>query len=86
MVDARKWYASKFAPKKYGEKIDAALPGPDGGPIQEQLTVEWARTRGKTCSRMSPRTKLQEPHATNRPHATAQSCVAGKAELKWPLR
>ena len=24
-VDARKWYASKLAPKKYGDKIDANL-------------------------------------------------------------
>jgi hypothetical protein len=24
-VDARKWYASKLAPKKYGDKIEADL-------------------------------------------------------------
>ena len=30
-IDARKWFASKLAPKKYGEKIDAQLSGPDGG-------------------------------------------------------
>ena len=26
-VDARKWVASKLAPKKYGEKVDVALSG-----------------------------------------------------------
>lgn len=33
-VDARKWYASKLAPKKYGEKIEATHQGPNGGPVQ----------------------------------------------------
>lgn len=26
-VDARKWYASKLAPKKYGEKVETTLAG-----------------------------------------------------------
>jgi len=42
-VDSRKWLASKLAPKKYGEKVSAELSGPDGGPIQETLTVEYVR-------------------------------------------
>jgi hypothetical protein len=33
-IDTRKWLASKLKPKKYGDKIEAALTGPDGGPIQ----------------------------------------------------
>ena len=33
-VDARKWIASKLLPKVYGDKIDATLSGPDGGPIK----------------------------------------------------
>jgi hypothetical protein len=33
-VDARKWFAAKVAPKKYGEKVQQELSGPDGGPIQ----------------------------------------------------
>lgn len=33
-VDARKWYASKLAPKKYGEKVETTVQGPDGGPVQ----------------------------------------------------
>ncbi len=32
-VDARKWVASKLKPRKYGERINAELSGPDGGPI-----------------------------------------------------
>jgi len=33
-VDARKWYASKLAPKKYGEKIVQEHSGPNGGAIE----------------------------------------------------
>lgn len=28
------WRASKLAPKKYGDKLDATLSGPNGGPMQ----------------------------------------------------
>ncbi|MBP9737632.1 MAG: hypothetical protein KBD82_18550 [Rhodoferax sp.] len=40
-VDARKWYASKLAPKKYGDKLDTTLTGPDGGPVQHCVTVKF---------------------------------------------
>lgn len=33
-VDARKWLAGKMAPKKYGDKIENTLLGPNGGPVQ----------------------------------------------------
>lgn len=33
-IDTRKWYASKLAPKKYGEKIVQEQTGPEGGPIR----------------------------------------------------
>lgn len=33
-MDARKWAASKLAPKKYGDKVTTELTGKDGGPIQ----------------------------------------------------
>ena len=47
-IDARKWLASKLAPKKYGDKIDATLQGPDGGPIQaEHIVVEYIRQKDK---------------------------------------
>ena len=38
-IDARKWYASKLAPKKYGDKVDHTLQGPNGGPIQNAVNV-----------------------------------------------
>ena len=31
--DARKWAASKLAPKQYGDKLQAELSGPDGAPL-----------------------------------------------------
>lgn len=37
-IDARKWKASKLAPKKYGDKVQ--LGGdPDGSPVQ--LAISW---------------------------------------------
>jgi hypothetical protein len=33
-VDARKWYASKLAPKKYGDRITQEHTGEGGGPVQ----------------------------------------------------
>lgn len=29
-IDARKWYASKLAPKKYGDKVETVVSGPNG--------------------------------------------------------
>jgi hypothetical protein len=47
-VDTLKWYLCKLAPKKYGDKIDATLQGPDGGPIQTEHTiVEYIRQKDK---------------------------------------
>jgi hypothetical protein len=42
-MDARKWFASKVAPKKYGEKVTQELSGPDGGPIPTSLEVSFVR-------------------------------------------
>lgn len=39
-IDARKWFASKFLPKQYGDKITQEHTGADGGPIQSQTTVD----------------------------------------------
>lgn len=33
-VDARKWYAGKLAPKKYGDRVQAEVSGEGGGPIE----------------------------------------------------
>lgn len=32
-IEARKWFASKFLPKRYGDKVVAELTGADGGPV-----------------------------------------------------
>ena len=42
-VDTRKWLASKMAPKKYGDKIQAEHTGADGGAIQIASTVTFVR-------------------------------------------
>lgn len=42
-VDARKWLASKMAPKKYGDKVQAELTGPGGGAIAVQSTVTFVQ-------------------------------------------
>ena len=33
-IEARKWVAAKLKPKKYSDKIQQELSGPNGGPIQ----------------------------------------------------
>ncbi|WP_162651562.1 hypothetical protein [Lentilitoribacter sp. Alg239-R112] len=33
-IDSRKWVASKLKPKKYGDKVQSEISGPDGGPLQ----------------------------------------------------
>lgn len=38
-VDARKWFASKLAPKKYGDKQINEHSGPDGTPIPIQPVI-----------------------------------------------
>ncbi|MEQ5254196.1 ubiquitin carboxyl-hydrolase [Providencia sp. Je.9.19] len=43
-VDARKWYITKVAPKKYGDKTTTELTGKNGGPIETAtLTKEEYR-------------------------------------------
>lgn len=42
-IDARKWFASKFLPKRYGEKSAVELTGQDGGPIKASVTVEFVK-------------------------------------------
>lgn len=38
-VDARKWYASKLSPKKYGDFKAVELTGANGGPVLVQATA-----------------------------------------------
>lgn len=35
-IDTLKWVAAKLKPKSYGERVEAAITGADGGPIQVQ--------------------------------------------------
>lgn len=39
-VDSRKWFASKVAPKKYGDRIQNEHSGPDGGPIETVTEIK----------------------------------------------
>lgn len=39
-VDARKWFASKFLPKQFGDKLQAEVSGPGGGAIG----VQWLKS------------------------------------------
>ena len=41
-VDARKWVASKLKPRKYGDKMQTELSGPDGGPVQTVTSFRLA--------------------------------------------
>lgn len=38
-VDARKWYASKLAPKKYGDKVEQTVVGANGGPLITRIEL-----------------------------------------------
>lgn len=40
-VDARKWLASRLAPKKYGDRVQNEHSGPDGGNIPVSLAVSF---------------------------------------------
>ena len=44
-IDARKWHASKLAPKKYGDKL--GLTDGDGGPLQVVIKRYGAEDDGK---------------------------------------
>lgn len=46
-VEARKWLLSKLAPKKYGEKVQQEVSGPDGAPLQAAAPVFNVTVRGK---------------------------------------
>jgi hypothetical protein len=37
--DARKWQASKLAPKVYGDKTEVAVTGPNGGPMRSETRL-----------------------------------------------
>lgn len=39
--DNRKWLLSKLAAKKYGDKLDHTHSGPGGGPMEQNIVVEF---------------------------------------------
>jgi len=44
-VDTRKWLLSKLVPKKYGDRVEQFISGPDGAPIQAAITVEFVKPK-----------------------------------------
>lgn len=38
-VDTRKWMLSKMLPKRFGDKVQQEVSGPDGGPVQIDATL-----------------------------------------------
>lgn len=63
-VDARKWYASKLAPKKYGDKLDTIVSGPDGGPVQVQVRMSDAE-RAVKLAYLLDKLEQEEANASN---------------------
>lgn len=41
-MDALKWAAGKLAPKRYGDKVQQEVSGPNGGPME--TVIRWATT------------------------------------------
>lgn len=40
-VNTRQWLLSKLLPKKYGDKVTQEVTGPNGGPVENTLRVEF---------------------------------------------
>lgn len=40
-IDAKKWLAAKRNPKKYGERIQTEISGPDGGAVKAEVKIEF---------------------------------------------
>ena len=40
-IDTRKWLLAKLNPKKYGDKVQQELSGPEGGPIRASIEVAF---------------------------------------------
>jgi hypothetical protein len=43
-LDWLKWSAARMGPKQYGDKVQQEVSGPDGGPIQAAITVQFVKT------------------------------------------
>lgn len=40
-IDTLKWWLSKRQPKKYGERIQTEISGPDGGAVKAEVKIEF---------------------------------------------
>lgn len=45
-IDARKWIASKLKPKRYGDKVQQEVSGPDGSEIKTSLIIKFETPPG----------------------------------------
>ena len=46
-MDARKWRMARQAPKKYGDKVQQEISGPDGGPVRGEVEIVFVDPRDK---------------------------------------
>lgn len=46
-IDARKWVLARMSPKRYGEKLDLGVSGPNGGPIETAVTFNLNPVKGR---------------------------------------
>lgn len=53
-VDTRKWIAAKMKPKKYGEKVEHAVGGIDGKPIETVTRIELVPMSGNRSDPAPP--------------------------------
>lgn len=44
-ADNKKWLMAKLKPKKYGEKVETTHTGPNGGPIQARIAIEFVKPK-----------------------------------------
>jgi hypothetical protein len=44
-LETRKWLMSKRVPKKYGDKVEQTLQGPEGSPVQQETTYRYIVVR-----------------------------------------
>jgi len=57
-IEARKWYASRLAPKKYGDKLSAASEGSEAGkPIAHRIEVAFVATEVSPMASPGPDNK-----------------------------
>jgi len=59
--DARRWYLSKLAPKRYGERIHTELTGADGGPVQLDDNAAAARLAKLMAAAQRRKDEDEEP-------------------------